>query len=113
MPRPDLDTLACVNADCQHDGRPAQGNLTIRKVYGQDGRRSSCAPYLYWAMKRLIPDNFCRAHGNLRIKDERGFHHRTPAMASGLTDRIWSTRAWLLSPILGGKDHHRTQPTYE
>ena len=39
MQRPDLDTLACVNADCQHYGRPGQGNLTIRKVYGQDGIR--------------------------------------------------------------------------
>jgi hypothetical protein len=29
-------TVAGVNADCQHYGRPAQGNLTIRKVYGQD-----------------------------------------------------------------------------
>jgi hypothetical protein len=38
MQRPDLDTLACVNADCQHYGRPGQGNLTIRKVYGQDGK---------------------------------------------------------------------------
>jgi hypothetical protein len=39
MHRPDLATLACVNADCQHYGRPGQGNLTIRKVYGQDGIR--------------------------------------------------------------------------
>ena len=39
MQRPDLTTLACVNADCQHYGRPGQGNLTIRKVYGQDGVR--------------------------------------------------------------------------
>ena len=47
--------------------------------------------------------NFCRAHGSLRIKDDSGIHHRTPAMASGLTDRIWSTREWLLSPVLGGQ----------
>jgi transposase-like protein len=39
MPRPDLTTLACVNTDCQHYGQPDQGNLTIRKVYGQDGMR--------------------------------------------------------------------------
>jgi len=39
MQRPDLATLACVNADCQHYGRLGQGNLTIRKVYGQDGIR--------------------------------------------------------------------------
>ena len=39
MQRPDLATLACVNAECQHFGRPGQGNLTIRKVYGKDGIR--------------------------------------------------------------------------
>src|ERR671917_45816 len=39
MQRPDLATLACVHADCQHCGRTGQGNLTIRKVYGQDGIR--------------------------------------------------------------------------
>ena len=39
MQRPDLSTLACVNADCQHYGRTGQGNLTIRKVYGKDGIR--------------------------------------------------------------------------
>lgn len=39
MPRPDLTTLACINADCQHYGQPDQGNLTIRKVYGTDGIR--------------------------------------------------------------------------
>ena len=39
MQRPDLTTLACVNADCHDYGQPGQGNLTIRKVYGQDGIR--------------------------------------------------------------------------
>jgi hypothetical protein len=50
----------------------------------------------------VVQYNFCRAHGSLKMKDERGIHHRTPAMASGLTNRIWSTREWLLSPVLGG-----------
>jgi hypothetical protein len=36
MQRPDLATLACVNADCQHYRRPGQGDLTIRKIYGQE-----------------------------------------------------------------------------
>jgi transposase-like protein len=39
MPRPDLTTLACVNADCQQYGRPGLDNLTIRKVYGKDRLR--------------------------------------------------------------------------
>ena len=36
MDRPDLSTLACVNAECQHYGQSNQGNLVIRKVYGRD-----------------------------------------------------------------------------
>src|SRR5262245_6844935 len=36
MQRPDLDTLACVNPDCQRFRLPGQDNLTVRKVYGQD-----------------------------------------------------------------------------
>ena len=55
------------------------------------------------AMASVVQYNFCRAHGSLRIKDENGVHHRTPAMASGLTHHIWSTREWLLHPILGGQ----------
>jgi Putative transposase of IS4/5 family (DUF4096) len=39
MQRPDLDTLACVNAECHSLGRPGQGNLAIRKVYGKDHLR--------------------------------------------------------------------------
>ena len=39
MKRPDLDTLACVNPECQRFRLTGQGNLTVRKVYGQDGLR--------------------------------------------------------------------------
>jgi hypothetical protein len=42
MPRPDLATLACINPDCQYVGRPGQGNLAIRKVYGKDRLRLLC-----------------------------------------------------------------------
>jgi IS1 family transposase len=51
----------------------------------------------------VVQYNFCRAHGSLRIKDESRIHHRTPAMAAGLADRIWATRDWLLTPVLGGQ----------
>jgi transposase-like protein len=39
MQRPDLDTLACVNPECQLFGRTDEGNLTVRKVYGHDQLR--------------------------------------------------------------------------
>jgi hypothetical protein len=46
--------------------------------------------------------NFCRAHGSLKVKQDAQVHHRSPAMAAGLVDHIWTTREWLLYPILGG-----------
>src|SRR5262245_16646313 len=36
MERPDLSTLACVNAACQQFHQVSQGHLVIRKVYGRD-----------------------------------------------------------------------------
>ena len=39
MKRPDLDTLACVNPECQRFRLTGQGNLTVRQVYGQGGIR--------------------------------------------------------------------------
>jgi hypothetical protein len=76
-----------------HNQRKVRRTLAFSKSHLYHG-------WMSWLS--VVQYNFCRAHGSLRIKDDRGFHHRTPAMASGLTDRIWSTREWLLSPILGG-----------
>jgi transposase-like protein len=43
MKRPDLTTLACVNAECQVFRRAGANNLVLRKVYGHDGiRRLRC-----------------------------------------------------------------------
>src|SRR5882672_2323845 len=36
MKRPDLDTLACVNRECQRFRLTGEGHLTVRKVYGHD-----------------------------------------------------------------------------
>jgi IS1 family transposase len=38
-PRPQLETLACVNERCEWYGQAGQNNLTVRKTYGQDGIR--------------------------------------------------------------------------
>jgi IS1 family transposase/transposase-like protein len=76
-----------------HNQRKARRTLAFSKSHLYHG-------WMSWLS--VVQYNFCRAHGSLRIKDDGGFHHRTPAMASGLTGRIWSTREWLLSPILGG-----------
>jgi len=42
--------------------------------------------------------NFCRAHGSLRIKEADRAIQRSPAMAEGLTEHIWTIREWLLTP---------------
>ena len=69
-----------------HNQRKVRKTLAFSKSHWYHG-------WMSWLS--VVQYNFCRAHGSLRIKDERGFHHRTPAIASGLTDRIWSTREWL------------------
>ncbi len=51
----------------------------------------------------VVQYNFRWTHGSWQIKDENEIHHRTPAMVSGLTACIWSTRDWLLFPVLGGQ----------
>jgi IS1 family transposase/transposase-like protein len=77
-----------------HNQRKVRKTLAFSKSYLYHG-------WMSWLS--VVQYHFCRAHGSLRRKDERGFHHRTPAMASGLTYRIWSTRDWLLRPVLGGQ----------
>jgi hypothetical protein len=47
--------------------------------------------------------NFCRPHSSLKIKQTDQVAYRSPAMAAGVTDPLWSTRAWLLRPVLGGQ----------
>ena len=77
-----------------HNQRKVRKTLAFSKSHLYHG-------WMSWLS--VVQYNFCRTHSSLRVKNERGFHHRTPAMASGLTDRIWSTRDWLLSPVLGGQ----------
>lgn len=47
--------------------------------------------------------NFCQSHSSLRIKQDSQVIHRSPAMAAGLTDHLWSIREWLLTPAHGGQ----------
>lgn len=56
--------------------------------------------WMSWVAAGLY--NFCHAHRSLQIKAERQVAHQTPAMAAKLADHIWSTREWLLCPVLGG-----------
>lgn len=47
--------------------------------------------------------HFCRPHSSLKSKEANQVRHRSPAIAAGLTDHLWSTREWLLKPVLGGQ----------
>ena len=47
--------------------------------------------------------NVCRPHSSLKVNQADQVTHRSPAMAAGVTDHLWSTRAWLLRPVLGGQ----------
>jgi len=47
----------------------------------------------------LFSYNFCWPVRTLRKRDEQGkWQPRTPAMAAGLTDHVWSLREWLTLP---------------
>ena len=48
-------------------------------------------------------DNFCRPHSSLKSQQADQVTHRSPAMVAGVTEHLWSTRAWLLRPVLGGQ----------
>lgn len=45
--------------------------------------------------------NFCRPVRTLRVKDEQGrWRERSPAMAAGLADHVWSWREWFSRPAV-------------
>lgn len=49
----------------------------------------------------LYSYNFCWPVRTLRRRDEHGqWQPRTPAMAAGLTDHVWSFREWLSVPVV-------------
>jgi hypothetical protein len=48
-------------------------------------------------------DNVCRPHSSVIVKQADQVTHRSPAMAAGVTDHLWSTHEWLLRPVLGGQ----------
>lgn len=47
--------------------------------------------------------NFCWPVRTLRVKADGRWRPRTPAMAAGLTDRIWSLKEWLTYPAVQRK----------
>lgn len=72
-----------------------QNGRKRRKTYGfsRDKRRHDAATYFV-----SYSYNFCWPVRTLREKGEHGWQARTPAMAAGLTDHVWSLREWLTYP---------------
>jgi IS1 family transposase len=71
-------------------------NATDRHLNSRKGRkvyRFSKEPALHEAMTQCAQTvyNFCRPHRGLRVRQSAGrWQQHSPAMAQGLTDRVWS-----------------------
>ena len=72
-----------------------QNGRKQRKTYGfsRDKSRHDAATYFV-----SYSYNFCWPVRTLRVKGADGWLARTPAMAAGLTDHVWSLREWLSYP---------------
>jgi IS1 family transposase len=73
----------------------------VRKTYGfsknWDAHRAATA-FSYFSY------NFCWPVRTLRVKGDDGrWRARTPAMAAGLTDHVWSLQEWLAFPAVQRK----------
>lgn len=69
-----------------------------RKTYrfSKEWRHHEAVTYL-----SMYVYNFCWPVRTLRIKDEQGcWQNRSPAMAAGLTDHVWSISEWLTRPAV-------------
>ncbi len=69
-----------------------------RKTYrfSKDWRDHEAVTYL-----TMYAYNFCWPVRTLRIKDEQGcWRQRSPAMAAGLADHVWSIPEWLTFPAI-------------
>jgi hypothetical protein len=84
-------------------------NGTDRNRNARKARKSYCFSK-DWSMHQAITYltmysyNFCWAVRTLRVKDEAGaWRPRTPAMAAGLADHVWSYAEWLTLPAVHQK----------
>jgi len=82
----------------QHGTDRGQNARKTRKTYrfSKDWRVHEAMTYY-----TLYRYNFCWVVRTLRQRDEQGrWQLRTPAMAAGLADRVWSTREWVSFPTV-------------
>lgn len=80
------------NTSRQRDRRQTRKSLAF-------SRESRYHRWMRWLATTLY--NFCWDHSSLKHREEGKVLHRSPAMAAGLTEHLWSIREWLLCPIFG------------
>jgi IS1 family transposase len=74
----------------QHNSRKARKMYTFSKAFSQHQAMSWFAMAYY---------NFCRPHLGLRLQEAGGWRTRTPAMAAGLSDHVWTLHAFMRYPL--------------
>jgi IS1 family transposase len=82
----------------QHGTDRGRNARKARKTYrfSKDWRVHEAMTYY-----TLYRYNFCWVVRTLRQRDDQGrWRQRTPAMAAGLTDHVWSTREWVSFPAV-------------
>ena len=69
----------------------------VRKTYtfSKDWRVHEAMTYF-----TMYSDNFCWPVRTLRERDAGRWRPRTPAMAAGLTDHVWTMREWITTPAV-------------
>jgi hypothetical protein len=80
-----------------------RNNATDRHQNGRKRRKTYCfsrSKRMHDAATYFVSYcyNFCWPVRTLRVKQGGAWRPRTPAMAAGLTDHVWSLREWLAYP---------------
>ena len=80
-----------------------RNNATDRRQNGRKQRKTYCfskSKRMHDAATYFVSYsyNFCWPVRTLRVESEEGWQPRTPAMAAGLADHVWSLREWLTYP---------------
>ena len=74
----------------QHNSRQARKVYTFSKAF---------APHHAMSWFATAYDNFCRPHLGLRLQEDGCWRVRTPAMAAGVSDHVWSLRDFMRYPM--------------
>lgn len=85
----------------RHNG--TDRNRCSRKVRKNYGFSKAWDVHRAATMFSYFSYNFCWPVRTLRVKADGRWQRRTPAMAAGLVDRVWSLHEWLTYPVVQRK----------